>query len=226
MEARFYRNPGRADICLISGQSWVRITRQYAFNPQNTNCSTSVNCGCNTCHNFSICALSQQVDTSGDNNSRTRNWSALHQSVAGLAEADSPLRSCNANYCARRESLSVVGEKRNYLGGLLNRDHSFRRGRICSKTTTSTQFRNTKHWPLTKGVFSGNYEDGGERVIYYGYKVGDSHYSGFVAAGSTISRDLKSRLDALKGKPALIRYKPDQPEISTLFQSDQIEAKL
>ena len=94
------------------------------------------------------------------------------------------------------------------------------------KLRSQRQFRDAKHWPLTKGGFSGNYEDGGERVIYYGYKVGDSHYSGFVAAGSTLSRDLKSRLDALKGKPALIRYKPDQPEISTLFQSDQLEAKL
>ena len=88
------------------------------------------------------------------------------------------------------------------------------------------QFKDAKHWTLTKGGFSGNYEDGGDRVIYCGYQVAGSYYSGFVAAGSTLTTGLKSRLDALKGKPALIRYKPDQPEISTLFQSDQLEAKL
>jgi len=86
------------------------------------------------------------------------------------------------------------------------------------------QFRDAEHWPVTKGGFSGNYEDGDSRVIYYGYQVNGSYYSGFVAAGSTLSKGLKSRLDALRGKPALIRYKPDQPEISTLFKSDQIES--
>jgi hypothetical protein len=97
---------------------------------------------------------------------------------------------------------------------------------IFRKTRFRNQFRDAKHWPLTKGGFSGNYEDGGDRVIYYGYKVGDSHYSGFVVAGSTLIRGLKSRLDDLKGRPAFIRYKPDQPQISTLFKSDQLESTL
>jgi hypothetical protein len=80
-----------------------------------------------------------------------------------------------------------------------------------------------RQWPLTRGGFSGNYENGVEPVIYYGYEVRGSYYSGFVP-GSVLGIRFKSELDNLKGKPALIRYKADQPEISTLFKSDQIES--
>ncbi len=65
--------------------------------------------------------------------------------------------------------------------------------------------------------------DGADRIVHYGYQVGGSYYSGSVVAGSTLSNGLKDRLDVLKGRPAVIRYKPDQPEISTLFKSDQSE---
>jgi len=83
--------------------------------------------------------------------------------------------------------------------------------------------QDVRQWPLTKGGFSGNYEDGGERVIYYGYEVGGSYYSGYVPGGSVLKLRLKSQLDPLKGKPAFIRYKPDQPEVSTVLKSDQPE---
>ncbi len=33
------------------------------------------------------------------------------------------------------------------------------------------QLKDARKWPLTKGGFSGNYEDGEGRVIYYGYQV-------------------------------------------------------
>jgi len=76
---------------------------------------------------------------------------------------------------------------------------------------------------MTRGGFSGNYEDGGSRVVYCGYKVAGSYYSGFIVVGSTLKMKLKSQFDALKGKPAFVRYKPGQPEISTLLKPDQIE---
>ncbi len=83
-------------------------------------------------------------------------------------------------------------------------------------------FRRAQDWPLTKGGFSGNYEDSGGRVIYYGYQVAGGYYSG-VVSGSMLKMRLKSQLDSLKGNPAFIRYKPDQPKISTLLGSDQIQ---
>lgn len=88
----------------------------------------------------------------------------------------------------------------------------------------SRQFAGARDWPLAKGGFSGSYVDGENRVIYYGYKVNDSHYSRSVVAGSSLKKGLKARLDALKGKPVFVRYKPDKPEISTLFSSDQTES--
>ena len=95
--------------------------------------------------------------------------------------------------------------------------------RLVRERRFQQQFQGAKLWPLTRGRCSGNYEDGSQRVVYYGYEVAGSYYSGSVVAGSTLELRLKSQLDALKGTPAFIRYKPDEPEISTLLKSDQIE---
>jgi hypothetical protein len=88
---------------------------------------------------------------------------------------------------------------------------------------SSGQFEGAQEWPLTKGEWVRSYVQDDARVICYQYQANGSYYSGTQAAGSPFSSELASRLDALKGKPAFIRYKPEHPEISTILKSDQPE---
>ena len=85
------------------------------------------------------------------------------------------------------------------------------------------QFKDAPHWPCAQGAFSGNHVDKGNRVLFYVYEVNYSHYVGSVVAGSMLKKGLKARLESLVGKPVIVRYKPDKPEISTLLSSDQTQ---
>ena len=83
------------------------------------------------------------------------------------------------------------------------------------------QFKNAQKWPLAKGTWGRNYEAGGQRLLCYIYQVSESYYSGKFVAGSTFTLGIKSRLDELQGKPIMVRYKLEKPEISTVFRADQ-----
>ncbi len=86
------------------------------------------------------------------------------------------------------------------------------------------QLKGAQEWPLTKGTWGQNYKGGGNHLVYYDYQVNDGYYSGVFVAGSTLERGLSSRLDGIRGKRVLVRYRPEMPEISTIFTSDQVRS--
>jgi hypothetical protein len=69
-------------------------------------------------------------------------------------------------------------------------------------------------WPLVTGRVSKTYAAGERWETYYSYQVNGAYFSGSF-------RSLRFPVE-LQGKNVLVRYKPDQPEVSLFFDSDQI----
>jgi hypothetical protein len=93
---------------------------------------------------------------------------------------------------------------------------------VFRRFQSSAQFEGAQQWPLTRGQWAHRYVRDDSRVIDYWYQANGGYYSGSFAAGSPFTRGLGARLDDLKGKPMMVRYKPEKPEISVVFRSDQV----
>ena len=84
-------------------------------------------------------------------------------------------------------------------------------------------FKDCRSWPLAQGKWGQHYISNDSRVICYEYDVNGTYYSGIHNAGSMLAVGLKSSLDDLRDKPLLVRYKREEPELSTVLKSDQLQ---
>jgi hypothetical protein len=95
----------------------------------------------------------------------------------------------------------------------------------------ATLYRNSRseHWPMTNGAITtcdvktwhGRFTDYAIGTFGYSYRVNDDYYAGYYSSQFYDEQRAWEFIDARREKQLLVRYKADDPAVSSVREQDQ-----
>jgi hypothetical protein len=103
---------------------------------------------------------------------------------------------------------------------------------LVSLGTAAWAWFRTRHaysWPSAHGTIMGSYVERGvdslirpwTAAFSYSYSVNGEYYSGFHRLAARSERRAEEKIAGLKNTMIVVRYAPNQPDLSKILKSDQ-----